>query len=72
MTEEFELPENTGNLFANKNKRQEYHPDYNGQIDIDGEVCKIKGYVRYTKAGDKYLYIVVENEREIMPHKKLF
>jgi len=40
----YELKEGTGTIFKNANKQQPNHPDYQGELKIDGKVWKIAGW----------------------------
>lgn len=42
---------NTGVLFRNAEKKTEKHPDYTGEIDIEGRPYRVSGWINEGKAG---------------------
>lgn len=47
----FELKEGSGSLFKNDRKEKDSHPDYRGEILIDGQLYWINAWVRDGKRG---------------------
>ena len=55
---------NKGVLFKN-NKKSEKHPDFKGNINVDGNDWDIAGWERTAKSGNKFLSLKVSK-----PYKK--
>ena len=53
----FETKPNTGSLFKNDRKTGN-QPDYRGDANVNGAVCKISGWVKAKKDGSKFLSLV--------------
>jgi hypothetical protein len=53
----FELKPGRGSLFKNKRKTQEQHPDYEGQLNIDGKLYRLGAWLRDGKSGGKWMSI---------------
>ena len=56
----FEQKENTGALFKAKNRESERHPEYTGTINIDGKEYWLAGWVKESKAGQKYFSLATK------------
>jgi len=54
---------NRGVLFASKNKKSEKHPDYNGQINVNGREWALAGWKKQSKKGETFLSIKVSEPR---------
>lgn len=50
----FQLKEGNFSLFKNKRKETPNHPDFSGDINIDGEVRWISMWVKTDKNGNTY------------------
>lgn len=46
-----ETKQNTGAIFKNTNKKAETHPDYKGQINVDGKLKEIALWIKEGKNG---------------------
>jgi hypothetical protein len=46
-----ETKQNTGAIFKNTNKKAETHPDYKGQINVDGKLKEIALWIKDGKNG---------------------
>ena len=46
---------NRGSLFKNDRKEQDTHPDYKGQINIDGTDYWLSAWIKEDKNGNKYM-----------------
>lgn len=56
---------NKGVLFKNEDKKSSKHPDYTGNINIDGEERDIAAWVRKAKnSGKIFISIKVEQPQE--------
>lgn len=51
---------NTGALFKAKERATEKHPEYTGTINIDGREYWLSGWVKESKAGQKYFSLAVK------------
>ncbi len=54
---------NRGGLWPSE-KKTEKHPDLKGKINVNGEDFYLSAWSQMSKAGDKYLSIVVDKPRE--------
>jgi len=50
---------NKGVLFLNKNKKQPNHPDYTGNLNVDGEDFSLAGWTKTSKNGTKFLSVSI-------------
>ncbi len=50
---------NAGAIFKNVHKKNEKHPDYKGQINVDGYEKDISLWLNTSKAGTKYFSVQV-------------
>jgi uncharacterized protein (DUF736 family) len=55
---------NGGALFPNDKKEKETHPDFRGNIDVDGKEYWIKGWKKTSKSGLKFLSLAVTAKEE--------
>ena len=63
----YELKANAGNLFRNKYKKEDKHPDFKGSICLpDGTIMDIAAWCKVTKGGDNFfsLNLSIPKERE--------
>ena len=51
----YEIKENQINIFKNIKKTEEKHPDYKGQLKINGVMYDIGLWISESKAGKKYM-----------------
>lgn len=49
-----ELKDNSGVIFRNEKKTSENHPDYRGEINVNGHYLEISLWVKTSKDGKKY------------------
>jgi hypothetical protein len=59
----FEHRPNSGTLFKNDRKKAENHPDWKGQINVNGELLDIAAWVKDGKKG-KFFSLKVSAPRE--------
>lgn len=59
----FEHRENFGTLFKNDRKNGEKHPDYKGQINVNGQLLDIAAWIKEGKKG-KFLSLKVSEPRQ--------
>lgn len=50
---------NRGVLFKNYRKDKSSHPDYTGNINVDGEEKQIAAWIKEDKKGNKYMSLSV-------------
>ena len=63
-----DLSNNKGVIFKNKDKKEDRHPDYKGQIRWKDENIDIVLYLNESKTGLKYFGVVLSPE--YIPDKK--
>lgn len=51
----YEHKPGTGSMFQNTNKKSESAPDYKGEINLNGKVIKLAGWITQSKNGQQYL-----------------
>lgn len=52
----FELKEGSWTMFRNKDKKEETHADYQGEIKINGQVYWINGWLKESqKTGERFM-----------------
>ena len=49
-----ELKINKGVIFKNEKKSSDRHPDYRGEIDVEGRRYEISLWIKDSKSGKKY------------------
>lgn len=53
----FEQRELNGSMFKNDKKTLPNHPDYRGDVKVEGKLYWMSGWIKETKAGAKFLSI---------------
>jgi uncharacterized protein (DUF736 family) len=61
---DYEHKKDRGSLFKNDKKTTPKHPDYRGDINIDGELWWISAWLEETKGGKKYMSLSVQRKDE--------
>lgn len=56
--------DNTGALFKNENKQTQNHPDYKGEITVNGSEYWISSWINTSKNGKKYMSIKANKKEE--------
>lgn len=51
---------NRGALFKNEDKQQDNHPDYRGNVNVDGKEFWLDAWIRTSKAGKKYMSLSIK------------
>jgi uncharacterized protein (DUF736 family) len=51
---------NRGALFRNNDKTEESHPDYRGNINVDGTEYWLSAWLKTSKAGMKYMSLSIK------------
>lgn len=60
---------NSGTLFKNDRKEKDNHPDYKGQINIDGVEYWLSSWIKVSKTGTKFMSLSVQ-PKDGAPAKK--
>jgi hypothetical protein len=55
---------NTGALFKNDRREKDSHPEYKGDINIDGTDYTLSAWVKETKAGRKFFSLSVRPKQQ--------
>lgn len=63
----FEPKDGHGALFKNDRKEKPSHPDYRGDLRVEGIDFKLAGWVKETAAGKKYLSLSAMPKEETRP-----
>ena len=61
---EYEKKHGAGVLFKNTRKETERHPDYTGDIHLDGTDYWLSAWVKESKGGMKYLSVSLGQEKK--------
>ena len=56
--------ENSGALFQNKKREKDTHPHYKGEIMYKGELLYLAGWIKESKAGDKYISLAIDQRAQ--------
>jgi hypothetical protein len=68
----FEVRENKGALFKNNNKREgKQDADYSGQINVEGKLYWLNGWINTDKNGNKYLGVTVRPKQQQPQQQKM-
>ena len=60
----FQNKPNSGALFTNKSKKEDKHPDYTGNINVEGKELQIAGWKKVSKNGTTFLSLSVSEKKE--------
>jgi uncharacterized protein (DUF736 family) len=66
-----DLADGFGSMNKVENKKNEKQPDYQGYFKADGKLFEIAGWVKISKANNKYLSIAVKEFTEKQPNNEL-
>jgi uncharacterized protein (DUF736 family) len=66
MTKQYDNT-NGGALFPNDKKQKESHPDYRGNINVDGTEYWIKGWKKTAKTGMRFLSLSLTKKEDTQP-----
>ena len=50
---DYQIKENSGTLFKNRNKNKDSHPDFNGTVNVEGNEFYISGWTKVNQDGTK-------------------
>ena len=56
----FEQRDNTGALFKNNEKDSDTHPDYRGNLNVDGTEFWLSAWIKTSKQGMKYMSLSIK------------
>ena len=65
---QFEMQDERGYLFKNKNKTQENQPTYTGTAKVNGAMKEIAAWIATGRSGDKYLSIRFSDPQDRVPN----
>ena len=51
---EYEIKEGITNAFMNRDKKEDKHPDFKGQVLVDGKLKDLALWTRETRGGERY------------------
>ena len=66
-----DLADGFGSMNKVENKKNEKQPDYQGYFKADGKLFEIAGWVKISKASNKYLSIAVKEFTEKQTNNEL-
>ena len=66
-----DLADGFGSMNKVENKKNEKQPDYQGYFKADGKLFEIAGWVKISKASNKYLSIAVKEFKEKQTNNEL-
>lgn len=55
---------NRGTLYKNRKKENDRHPDYTGQLNVNGQELWLSGWLKESKAGEKFFSLSVRPKEE--------
>jgi uncharacterized protein (DUF736 family) len=58
---------NHGALFKNEQRQKDTHADYRGSLDVDGNEFWLNGWIKTSKAGEKYMSLSVRPKQGAKP-----
>ena len=54
---------NTGVLFKNNKKESEKHPDYKGEVNVDGQIYELAMWSRTSQNGTDYFSVAIKKPK---------
>ncbi len=67
----YEHKPNTGSLFRNDRREKETHPEYKGEINIDGKLYELAAWVRTTKNDGKKFFSLSVSEKKPFDRRRV-
>ena len=58
---------NRGALFVSDRKTEERHPDYTGNINVNGQEFWLSGWKKTSQAGKKFLSLTIQPKEQHRP-----
>jgi hypothetical protein len=65
----YELKDGQGSLFKNDRKESENHPDYRGEINVDGQLYWLSAWIKEGKKG-KFMSLSAKPKDDIGSNSK--
>jgi uncharacterized protein (DUF736 family) len=65
-----ELKDGQGSLFRNDRKQSTNHPDYRGDLKVEGIEFKLAGWVKETRDGRKFLSLSAMPKEQRRPTRE--
>jgi hypothetical protein len=59
----FELKEGQGSLHKNERKTKPGHPDYYGQLNVEGTIMNLSAWIKEAASGKKWMNISMSKQR---------
>ena len=67
----YEQKEGSGALFKNQEKQSDNHPDYRGNIRINGQDMWLSAWIKTSKSGTKYMSLSAQpKEKKAAPQAR--
>ena len=60
----WETKDNNGSVFVNRRKQKETHPDYTGEIKIDGKLYWLNAWQKETRNGEAWFSFAVSPKED--------
>jgi uncharacterized protein (DUF736 family) len=65
---QYETKDGEGALFKNDRKESEQHPDYNGNLRLNGQDYWVSAWIKSSKAGKKYMSLSLR-PKQVQEHR---
>ena len=61
---DYQMKENSGTLFKNRNKNKDSHPDFNGTVNVEGNEFYISGWTKVNQDGTKRISLSLKPKEQ--------